>query len=271
MSTSRKTEVADRLRKDLSQGRYGPGQRLPGEDEVARDLGVSKATARLGMRILQEEGRLQIVAGRGAFASDHRPAPHLATPGPAGTDSERFTDGYRKHVHHAGYGPVEEQTKVGLDTLRPRIAKRLYGTGDGDAGPGGLVVVRSSRRYVQGTLWQTQTTWLPYDIARDTPLMAPEHIDRGLDVVLAEHGHRESRHWDVVGARMPGPEEVQDYDVGPGIPLLVQERVGSTEERTVRWTETVMPAHRHQLLYSGGEETPDDLVDRACRINVFDA
>jgi len=271
VSTSRKTEVADRLRKDLSQGRYGPGQRLPGEDEVARDLGVSKATARLGMRILQEEGRLQIVAGRGAFASDHRPAPHLATPGPAGTDSERFTDGYRKHVHHAGYGPVEEQTKVGLDTLRPRIAKRLYGTGDGDAGPGGLVVVRSSRRYVQGTLWQTQTTWLPYDIARDTPLMAPEHIDRGLDVVLAEHGHRESRHWDVVGARMPGPEEVQDYDVGPGIPLLVQERVGSTDERTVRWTETVMPAHRHQLLYSGGEETPDDLVDRACRINVFDA
>lgn len=270
MSTSRKTEVADRLRDALSQGQYGPGQRLPGEDEVARDLGVSKATARLGMRILQEEGRLEIVAGRGAFAADHRPAPHLATPGPGGADSERFVDGYREHVHRAGYGPVEEHTKVGLDTMRTRIAKRLHGTDGGNAGPGGLVVVRTSRRYVQGTLWQTQTTWFPYDIARDTPLMAPEHIDRGLDVVLAEHGHHENRHWDVIGARMPDPEEARDYDMGPGIPLLVQERVGHTEERAVRWTETVMPAHRHQLLYAGGE-VPEDLLDRASHLNVFDA
>ena len=86
---SKKTVVADHLREALARGDFEPGQRLPGEEELAEELGVSRATARLGMRLLQDEGRISIVAGRGAFAADPRPIIHLATP-LSGEDSERF-------------------------------------------------------------------------------------------------------------------------------------------------------------------------------------
>ncbi|WP_026127509.1 GntR family transcriptional regulator [Nocardiopsis lucentensis] len=269
MSTSKKTVVADHLREALARGEYKPGERLPGEEELAERFDVSRATARMGMRILQDEGRIAIRAGRGAYAADHRPIVHLATPVSGGTDSERFQEGYQPHLRDAGYHHIHEKIKVSLDTMRPRVAKRLRPEPKSTAPHGGLVVIRSCDRFVEGGLWQSQVTYVPFTIANNTPLMSPERITNGVAALLRDLGHEETWNWDVVGARMPSPDEAEAFGLGPGIPLLVQERVAYAGDLALRFTETIMPANRHQLLYSGGD-APEELLVLASDVNVFE-
>ncbi|MDE3721752.1 GntR family transcriptional regulator [Nocardiopsis sp. N85] len=269
MSTSKKTVVADHLREALSRGEYRPGERLPGEEELAEQFGVSRATARLGMRILQDEGIIAIQAGRGAYVADHRPIIHLATPVSGGTDSERFEDGYQPHLREAGYDQVEQRIKVSLDTMRPKVTKRLRWGGEEQGPNGGLVVIRSCDRFVEGGLWQSQVTYFPFTIASNTLLMSPQHIEQGVASVLQELGHREEWNWDIVGARMPSQDEADSFNLGPGIPLLVHERVVYDGDRPLRFTETIMPANRHQLLYSGGD-APEELLLMASDVNIFE-
>ena len=263
MSMSKKTLVADHLREALAKGDFEPGQRLPGEEELAEELGVSRATARLGMRLLQDEGRISIVAGRGAFAADPRPIIHLATP-LSGEDSERFESGYRAHLRKAGHLDVDERVKVSLDTMRAKVARRL-----GEKPGSGLVVIRSSNRYVDGALWQSQITYLPFGIAGGTVLMSPEHLNEGVGAALRELGFHEEWNRDIVGARMPSTSEAETFRMGPGIPLLLQERVVYQGERPLRFTVTLMPADRHQLLYAGGE-VPEGSWLPDPDVNVFE-
>ncbi|MFI6576974.1 GntR family transcriptional regulator [Nocardiopsis sp. NPDC050513] len=269
MSTSKKTVVADHLREALARGEYKPGDRLPGEEELAERFDVSRATARMGMRILQEEGRIAIRAGRGAYAADHRPIIHLATPVTGGSDSERFQEGYQPHLREAGYHNIDEKIKVSLDTMSPRVAKRLRPETDPAVPQGGLVVIRSCDRFVEGGLWQSQITYFPFTIANNTPLMSPERLNQGVSTTLSGLGHHETWNWDVVGARMPSPDEAEAFGLGPGIPLLVQERVAYAGDVALRFTETIMPANRHQLLYSGGD-APEALLVLASDVNVFE-
>ncbi|MBM2615111.1 GntR family transcriptional regulator [Actinoplanes sp. LDG1-06] len=60
-------QAYERLTRDLTVGRYAPGSRLPGERDLAGQLGVSRATLRLALSRLESEGTLQRSAQRGWF------------------------------------------------------------------------------------------------------------------------------------------------------------------------------------------------------------
>ena len=61
------THAYEQLTRDLTVGRYAPGSRLPGERDLAAQLGVSRATLRLALGRLESEGTLQRSAQRGWF------------------------------------------------------------------------------------------------------------------------------------------------------------------------------------------------------------
>jgi GntR family transcriptional regulator len=61
------TQAYEQLSRDLTVGRYAPGSRLPGERDLAGQLGVSRATLRLALSRLESEGTLQRSAQRGWF------------------------------------------------------------------------------------------------------------------------------------------------------------------------------------------------------------
>jgi len=56
--------VAERLRGQIASGEMAPGDTLPSESELMKQMGVSRPTLREAMRVLESEGLLQL--GRGA-------------------------------------------------------------------------------------------------------------------------------------------------------------------------------------------------------------
>ncbi|MEM6376251.1 MAG: phosphonate metabolism transcriptional regulator PhnF [Pseudomonadota bacterium] len=64
--------IADAMRSDLAEGRYGPGDRLPTEAALADRFGVNRHTVRHGLSALVEDGLIRTRRGSGAFV--------LATP-----------------------------------------------------------------------------------------------------------------------------------------------------------------------------------------------
>lgn len=61
--------VAERLKKRIARGSYKPGDRLPGERELAEELNVSRVTIREAQIALQAMGHIRIKAGSGAYVN----------------------------------------------------------------------------------------------------------------------------------------------------------------------------------------------------------
>lgn len=72
--------VADHVRDLIRKGELVRGQRLPPERDLARQLGVSRTSARAGLQMLANHGVLVIRHGAGTFVAD----------GPLVLDSEQF-------------------------------------------------------------------------------------------------------------------------------------------------------------------------------------
>lgn len=60
-------QVIDRLKKDIEEGIYQEKEKLPSEFELAKQLGVSRATLREALRILEEENVIIRRHGVGTF------------------------------------------------------------------------------------------------------------------------------------------------------------------------------------------------------------
>ena len=63
-------EVAERIAAMIEGGSYPPGSRLPGEREIAEQLGVSRVTVREAEIALQARGMVTIKTGSGVYVTD---------------------------------------------------------------------------------------------------------------------------------------------------------------------------------------------------------
>jgi DNA-binding GntR family transcriptional regulator len=62
-------QVADWIASQITE----PGQRLPSEQTIQQELGVSRGTVRQAYRYLGEQGLAVVVSGKGAYAADPLP------------------------------------------------------------------------------------------------------------------------------------------------------------------------------------------------------
>ena len=60
--------LADRLRQDIFDGTFAPGQAIP-QEEIAARFGVSRSPLREALRQLEAEGTIEYRANRGAFVA----------------------------------------------------------------------------------------------------------------------------------------------------------------------------------------------------------
>ena len=63
-------QIAGILRERIKSGQIRPGRPVPSEPQLVGEFGVSRLTARKAVRVLADEGLVEVVQGRGAFVRE---------------------------------------------------------------------------------------------------------------------------------------------------------------------------------------------------------
>ena len=63
-------QIAAILRAAIERGDYPPGRAIPSETRLMQEHGVARLTARKAVRVLANEGLVEVVQGRGAYVID---------------------------------------------------------------------------------------------------------------------------------------------------------------------------------------------------------
>ncbi|MGF1500057.1 MAG: phosphonate metabolism transcriptional regulator PhnF [Elainellaceae cyanobacterium] len=62
-------QIAEELRRDICQGAYHPGDKLPTEMQLSERFGVNRHTLRQAIALLKSEGLVRVEQGRGTFVA----------------------------------------------------------------------------------------------------------------------------------------------------------------------------------------------------------
>ncbi|MQY06125.1 GntR family transcriptional regulator [Actinomadura macrotermitis] len=107
--------IADGLRRSIEAGEIGPERALPSEAELMEQHGVARTTVRRALTLLQDEGLIEVVPGRGRFARAG------TAPAVARTEKkyERVTEEIRRLLAAEGSSPGDRLGTV--DELADRF------------------------------------------------------------------------------------------------------------------------------------------------------
>jgi DNA-binding FadR family transcriptional regulator len=91
VSTGRiSAEIVDQIKAAIREGRLAPGDQLPAERELTKQLGVSRVSVRDALRMLEAQGLVEVRVGARGGAFVTTPAPSLVSEGFA--DMLRLSD-----------------------------------------------------------------------------------------------------------------------------------------------------------------------------------
>lgn len=62
-------QIADLLRADIEAGVYAPGAKIPAVSTIIQMTGCTHVTVRKGIRVLADEGLVNVVPGKGTFVA----------------------------------------------------------------------------------------------------------------------------------------------------------------------------------------------------------
>jgi DNA-binding FadR family transcriptional regulator len=74
--------IAEQIARLIRRGEYKPGERLPPERDLARQLKVSRPSVREALIALEVEGYVEVRVGSGVYVTQRRPTPRAAKPLP---------------------------------------------------------------------------------------------------------------------------------------------------------------------------------------------
>lgn len=195
---SKYRQIAVELFNAVEAGRYGPGDRLPGENDIMRDQDVARSTARQALALLVDWGVAESRKGSGVFVRDAQPI---------------VRDGVRRlSAPGAGKSVWVDETagrNLGIDQIEvsevqpPEHIQELLGLPSGDK-----AVLRSRRYTVDGKPVMLSKSWLPSVIAAGTAITEADTGPGGVYARLHEMGHAPARFREELRSRMlPEPDE----------------------------------------------------------------
>src|SRR4051794_37495590 len=126
-------QVVRRIGEAIGAGLLAPGERLPGQVELAETLGVARMTLRLALAVLEDAGLLEVRRGRtgGAFIASDPPPPALDPP--TAEQLRALTDWRRAVSGEAAALAASRRTAAELDAVRAAAAAVEAATGDATA------------------------------------------------------------------------------------------------------------------------------------------
>ncbi len=196
------------LRDDISNGRYGEGDFLPGENRLAETLNVSRITVRRALEALAADGWIEKKTGAGSVVlsqrgKDEKIAANFATLIPQLVEFDRKTTARLLSFSYRA-APKSVANALGLSKdARVQTAVRV--------------------RLSDGEPFSYLTTHVPEDIARnyDETDLATQPLFR----LLERSGVQVEGADQSVTATLAGPDVAAALEVSVGSPLLWLERV----------------------------------------------
>jgi GntR family transcriptional regulator len=237
-------QIADHLRAAIARERLREGDQLPSETQLMAHYGVARMTARNALRILQDEGLITAEHGRGVYVRARPPVRRLA--------SDRFAQRHRKEgkaaflaeADQAEAAPAVDMIKVTTAVPPAEVASRLQ------LGAKAKTVIRSRRYLLDGRPVETAVSYIPADLAEDTPIKDTNPGPGGIYARLEETGHVLDHFTEEVSARMPSPDEARVLALPPGVPVFRLVRTAFDRDgRAVEVCDTVMASDAYLLAY----------------------
>ena len=244
-------ELADGLRAAIYSGgmvlgvELVDGAQLPTEPELGAHFQVSRGTVRQALRELAAEGLLETRGRSGTYV---RRLPMLeynvdAEDPHRRDDKAGMTDSWFSVVKRAGREPSHD-IRFRIEPASVVVASRL-GIQEKN-----LVVVRECQRYVNGIPWSEQISYYPYELARKCGLDTPDDILEGTVRRMAARGVAEDRLDHEISSRPASDDERRQFDLAPGVSVLVYRRIGQSEGGVIRYTCEVLPADRNVITHT---------------------
>ncbi|WP_327707535.1 GntR family transcriptional regulator (plasmid) [Streptomyces decoyicus] len=239
---------AAHLRRKIERGEYRVGETLPRIADLTAERGVSPATIRRALEVLEDEGLVRVVRGTGAIVQPP-PAPRRRIS--RGVQIER--DPARGYIFPAAAHPgepwqVHGKARRSMEPATATVAA-VFGV------PEGTSTLR--RRRVTSPVgdppFQIVDTWLSDQAVAGAPQIAEPSTGPGgyLDR-LEEAGHGPLSWEEATRARMPSTEEARLLSMSASIPVLELVLVGRSAStgKPVEVTVRVIPADRVELIAS---------------------
>ncbi|MCO8306168.1 GntR family transcriptional regulator [Stenotrophomonas sp. NPDC087984] len=235
-------QIADALREAIDKGRFREGDKLPSETELVDHFGVSRMTVRNALSLLQQEGLAVSEHGKGVFVRPRPPVRRLASDRFARRHRDQGKAAFTVEAEAAGSRPEVDSLEVKEERPSPDISARL--------GSPRKVLARRRRYLLDGRPVEFATSYLPLDLARNTPIAQPNPGPGGIYARLEEMGHRLDHFDEEIRARMPSPAEVRTLQLASGVPVIHLVRTAfDSEGRAVEVCDTVMAADAYVLAY----------------------
>lgn len=234
--------IAEELREAIRSGEYGPGDRLPGENDLMAKYGVARMTARQALGVLQSEGIAESRKGAGVFVRAFRPVRRR------GIDrlSARPWDTGRSiwQADTADRTLDVDQVEVREEPVGESVARVL------GLAPGDPVWVRRRRYVLDGKPVLLATSHLPAALVAGSAVTREVTGPGGIYARLAELGHGPHHFREEIRSRMPSQDEVERLALPPGTPVILICRTAFTSEGTpVEVNEMTLDAAAYVLEY----------------------
>ncbi|MGM0505645.1 MAG: GntR family transcriptional regulator [Bacteroidota bacterium] len=204
------SQISQWLRQRIDDGTFQPDQKLPSENQMARQFDVSRVTIRRALQSLESESIIYRCQGLGSFVSDQR-APHQLV---------RLTD-FHEDMTRAGLSAstslVRFQTVEAPDWILPSLQME----------PGTNVIQIDRLRLGDGQAIAFDSTWLPMMYGQ---LLDPGELETRTIYHILEKKFEIPilRGSYLISADAASNEMARHLNIEPGTPLLLMDRTSYT-------------------------------------------
>jgi GntR family transcriptional regulator len=214
-------QIRESLREKIAAGEIAVGEQLPGEQELAKQFGVSRMTLRQAIDDLAREGHLRVLHGRGVIVVSRK----------VRRDSGRLT-GFHEDVSARNMVPSSRLLRRQIVPADAVAAENLA------IQPGDPVIFCSRLRLADGQVFACNYVHSPAALC---PWLESADLEReSLYVLYETHGLKLEWAHQVVEARPASPEQARELDLDPGSPVLYVERTTyATGNLPIEWTYAV--------------------------------
>ncbi|MEV0774555.1 GntR family transcriptional regulator [Streptomyces sp. NPDC050428] len=249
--------IADELRQSIRAGELRPGDRLPSETKLAEDHRRSVPTIRDALRLLQDEGLIEKLHGRGNFVRKPRTTV-LRTNERHQWEKDRAREPERERLKT---GSTEHDTGLTVNDLVFHAAYREIKAGADladvfDVPEGTAFIERTFRtRYdAENAPFTLVTSYLVRSLVEANPDLldaANEPWPGGTQSQLHSVGIELGRIEERVTARPPTPEEAEELELPPGTSVLLLRKTSyDIEGRAVEMSDVTLPGDRTEMLFT---------------------